>query len=351
MRAMPESEGLTDAAPLDRDAARAAWLRSTDTAPDSARTGTLAFAFAQTGNPDDPTDEDMDALKQSVEIALSAEADRPHLYLERGLAYSDALRARRQFVPAQRLNVELIRYAGDNGLFGSSAFARALVQLADDHLRNGVEGKADEAASMALARYAALDIAADDPAYMEARLVAGLAKEAMGEHLQAALLYQSILDALSPDNPNHADMRKAVTARWLYTQFVVTDSTARTTEGAAKSGKAAPRDDRLGYHWPLDHMKEGPAKLSPLERRPPKMPRRAGQSGIVVLEYDVTDDGEPTDIEVLASWPAFYEEAATQALSEWTFPPKTEDEPDGYREGLRTSTRFILRDRDGRTLY
>ncbi|MEQ8860943.1 MAG: TonB family protein [Pseudomonadales bacterium] len=84
------------------------------------------------------------------------------------------------------------------------------------------------------------------------------------------------------------------------------------------------------------------SELNALNQEPPRFPRRAprGAEGYVDLEMTVTISGEVRDIVVLGDPPGYFERAALQAVSQWTFEPTLEN---GRPIPVRTSVRVTFR--------
>lgn len=72
-----------------------------------------------------------------------------------------------------------------------------------------------------------------------------------------------------------------------------------------------------------------------------------GQSGFVLLEYDVSKDGEVIHPHAKMGWPGGeFDKAAVNGARRWTYlPPKTADGAPAEVKGVTVQICFVLRDR------
>lgn len=86
----------------------------------------------------------------------------------------------------------------------------------------------------------------------------------------------------------------------------------------------------------------------PIYREPPKYPERCmrGAKDIetVLVQFDVTTEGIPENIEVIESTNSCFERAATKAVAEWRYRPKTLSGKPVIRQEVVTQITFELSD-------
>jgi protein TonB len=91
--------------------------------------------------------------------------------------------------------------------------------------------------------------------------------------------------------------------------------------------------------------------IQPEIRVPPEYPQRPAQRGIegyVILEFDITPQGEPFNIRVVEEEPqGYFARAAVRAVTRWKYAPKTVNGRQVVREDVRTRLTFNL-EGDGR---
>ena len=84
----------------------------------------------------------------------------------------------------------------------------------------------------------------------------------------------------------------------------------------------------------------------PLVRIPPQYPDRcqgrAGGREIVVLQFDVTPDGQTTNIQVVDSSNSCFNSAARRSVERWKYQPKIVDNTAEWRRGVVTQITFEL---------
>jgi protein TonB len=95
----------------------------------------------------------------------------------------------------------------------------------------------------------------------------------------------------------------------------------------------------------------GDFNIQPEIRVPPEYPQRAAQRGVegyVILEFDITPQGEPFNIRVVEEEPqGYFGRAAERAVTRWKYAPKTVNGRQVVREDVRTRLTFNL-EGDGR---
>ncbi len=84
----------------------------------------------------------------------------------------------------------------------------------------------------------------------------------------------------------------------------------------------------------------------PLVRIPPQFPdrcqSRAGGEERVVLQFDVTPEGQTTNIQVVDSSNSCFNRAASRSVQRWKYQPKIVDNEAQWRRGVVTQITFIL---------
>jgi TonB family protein len=100
--------------------------------------------------------------------------------------------------------------------------------------------------------------------------------------------------------------------------------------GVLRGGPALAQDD---------------ADVRPLVRIAPEYPPEAvaqGLEGHVVLEFTITAEGATSDISVVESSAAIFEQPSIDALSKWRYSPRVSDGARVERTGVHTVIRFAL---------
>jgi protein TonB len=83
----------------------------------------------------------------------------------------------------------------------------------------------------------------------------------------------------------------------------------------------------------------------PLVRIEPQYPMRAAERGVegqCVVQFDVTPDGTPTNIEVISCSSSLFDRAVIRAVERWRYNPKVVDGVPVARRGVRTQFDFNL---------
>ncbi|MBT8471715.1 MAG: TonB family protein [Marinicaulis sp.] len=84
----------------------------------------------------------------------------------------------------------------------------------------------------------------------------------------------------------------------------------------------------------------------PLVRIPPQFPDRcqgrAGAKEIVVLQFDVTPEGQTTNIQVVDSSNSCFNRSASRSVERWKYQPKIVDNEAQWRRGVVTQISFVL---------
>lgn len=86
----------------------------------------------------------------------------------------------------------------------------------------------------------------------------------------------------------------------------------------------------------------------PLVRIPPQYPERcmarAQDEEIVVVQFDVTPDGQTTNIKAIDSTNTCLNRAAERSVERWKYQPKIVDNTAQWRRGVVTQIKFTLSD-------
>ena len=84
----------------------------------------------------------------------------------------------------------------------------------------------------------------------------------------------------------------------------------------------------------------------PLVRIPPNYPERcmsrAKPKETVLLQFDVTPDGQTTNIQVVDSTNSCLNRAAARSVERWKYQPKIEENEAKWRRGVQTAVTFEL---------
>lgn len=84
----------------------------------------------------------------------------------------------------------------------------------------------------------------------------------------------------------------------------------------------------------------------PLVRIPPQYPERcmnrAAAEEVVTLQFDVTPDGQTTNIQAINSTNSCLNRAAVRSVERWKYQPKIVDNEAQWRRGVVTAVRFQL---------
>ena len=86
----------------------------------------------------------------------------------------------------------------------------------------------------------------------------------------------------------------------------------------------------------------------PLVRIPPQYPERCQSRSddreTVLLEFDVTPEGQTTNIRVVDSSSSCFNRAAARSVERWKYQPKIVDNEAQWRRGVQTQVTFVLAD-------
>jgi len=83
----------------------------------------------------------------------------------------------------------------------------------------------------------------------------------------------------------------------------------------------------------------------PMVRIPPQYPPRAaerGTEGYCTVQFDVTPDGTPTNIEAIDCSSSLFERSTVRAVERWRYEPKIENGNAVWRRGVQTRLDYRL---------
>jgi protein TonB len=83
----------------------------------------------------------------------------------------------------------------------------------------------------------------------------------------------------------------------------------------------------------------------PLVRIPPQYPPRAAERGIegrCSVEFDVTPDGNPTNVRILSCTNSVFERETIRAVERWRYEPRVQDGTPQWRRGVQTQFDYNL---------
>lgn len=321
-----------------RRASKTAWQLAEDSVGDSKFTGDLAFNFA-TLIGGDAEDDQLDAMDRSMALVSGYGEDANLIYLERGIRRLALLNVLGKNSKRLRASKELLEFAEENGLEATTFAAEAMTVLAGEYAAKGRNESSAELSERALRVFAAADDGIQSAYPIQANLYRGYAYEAEDDHMQAALSYQSVMEATDGLDPEVYPLVGTALGRWIYMRGSLRE--AGGLEAAEQAG--------LCQCWPYNKTRNEDVK--PIKRTPPIVPRGAMQSGYVVVEFDLTDDGSPTNERVITAWPEYFEKSALKAVAQWEYSPRTIEQTDEDRTDLITTIRYQITDRKGKSIW
>jgi TonB family protein len=133
-------------------------------------------------------------------------------------------------------------------------------------------------------------------------------------------------DEASWSKPPTADVGEDIVVDDLIPQRVIDDQAVLKAAKPKAEPIPQPLDPPLDFEWPkvADGIK-GPVVLNRVEPKYPDIYRRAGISGIVIVEVAISEKGEVEGTRVLKSLAPGIDGAALEALRQWTYEPATKD--------------------------
>lgn len=83
----------------------------------------------------------------------------------------------------------------------------------------------------------------------------------------------------------------------------------------------------------------------PLVRIPPQYPPRAAERGLegrCSVEFDVTPEGNPTNVRILSCTNSVFERETIRAVERWRYEPRVQDGTPQWRRGVQTQFDYNL---------
>lgn len=321
-----------------RSAAKKAWQLAEESVGESKLTGDLAYNYANNIR-GDVEDDQLEAMDRSMALAKWYGEDAKIIFLERGIRKLALLNVLGKNSKRLRESKTMLDFAEENGLENTTFAAEAMTILAGEYSAKGRNRQAAELSERALKVFAAADDGIQSAYPIQANLYRGYAYEAQENHMQAALSYQSVMEATDGLDPELYPLVGTALGRWIHMRGSL--RIAGDLEDAEQAG--------LCQCWPYDKPRN--EDVTPIKRTPPVMPRGAMQSGYVIVEFDLTDEGKPTNERVITSWPEYFEKPALKAISEWEYSPRTAEQKNEDRTDVIVTIRFQLRDSKGRPIW
>ena len=85
--------------------------------------------------------------------------------------------------------------------------------------------------------------------------------------------------------------------------------------------------------------------MQPVVKLPPAYPescKARGASGVVIVEFDVTAEGNVVNPRIISSADGCFERTVLSTIQKWKYPPPQEDGRAVARRGVREAFRFEL---------
>lgn len=333
------SAALDTGQPADvQRTAKAAWTLAEVQIGDSKLTGDLAFNYANymLGEVED---DQVDAARRSMELTGFYGDDATLMYLERSMTEINLLKRMQKDSATLRAAGQAVDYAEANGFSDSTFLAEALTIRAGILANRGRNDKAGEDAERALKIFETASDGVQSAYSIHANLYRGYVFENREETMDAAMSYQTVMEMTDGLDPAEYSVVGTALGRWIHMR------NALVSEGKLDEAEQAG----LCKCWPYDKVRNEDVK--PVRRNLPVVPRKAVQSGYVVVEFDLTDDGAVTNENVVTAWPNYYEKPALKALSRWEYSPRTPEQTNEDRQALMTTFRFVLMDERGNQIW
>ena len=347
---------------------RKAWKNAESAMGDGKTTGDLAFNYGfleqARGNPKSS----LKALKRAAELSATGETR-----MEREVELVKAYEKAGEFDDAIKRSQSAQKYADANGLsrtvfvgellvHDTNACNRRAARAADKPAnpsgrtgsRLSVKQNPEEYAARIQAQCAktaerALSIFQANPKMVQPKYMAaasnavGYAHERAGDYLSAALAYQTSREAIEDTLGRQNGLVAHTVGRWV-------NARARLEFlDKLDEAKAAGLCDC----WPYTQTtpKVAITDRGNLTEQKMTLNNTAG-SGYAILQVDVTDSGEPTNIRVLDSWPdEVYVAQSKRKLLSYSFERKGSNEPADYRKDLTIPFTYTVFDRESQNVY
>ena len=326
-------------AELARKHAYVAWQKAEELLGASKTTGDLAQNFA------DLTFKDKDkrreeAFERSIELASFYGNDAVYMSLQRQINLGAYYRQVNQASKMLKASKNAVQFATANGMSNSTFVGEAYTLMADYYARKGNHNKTHETANSALKVFEAASDGVVTAQPILASLYSGFGNEGQDNTMEAALDYQKVMESIDGKLDQDHPLAAQALGRWSYMRSRLY-SEGKLEEAEQKG---------LCKCWPYDKPRN--ESLKPIERVPPKMPRKAYRSGYSIVEFDLDDAGKVINPEVLTSWPEdIFEKSTLRALEKWQYTARTAEESDSDRQNLLVTLRYKLTDSSGNLIH
>lgn len=349
---------------------KTAWTKAEKSLGDSKTTGDLAFNYGFLAKSQGEAKAALKPLERSVELASIGRDNPASVRMERSVELVSAAENAGEPKLVSKFADRSLKYAAEQGLENSVFTGEILVHRAAECSRRvnraaqRLIGKptssrlavqtdqkgrvAKEQKACAVDSRRASAIFANQPNMARPKYIAlaakqtGLSYEREEDWVNAAMSYQkarlAVEDKYGRDNPVVMQM----VGRWINARSRL------VFQNKLQTAKAAGLCDC----WPFDQSQ---SKVKVVKRVKPDVPRNAialRSSGVVVLKTDVTDAGDPVNIEVVYSWPqGEYDGDAKAAFKQYKFAPKSGQEAVGVRKDVVENFSFIMFNESNRETY
>lgn len=319
---------------LAKKQAKKAWEKAEALIGDSKLTADLAQNYADLikySNPNDATD----VYERSAELVTVKDVESAEIKLARLVSLSEALISTSDYKDVRHPIAEAQGIIADYKLYGITfdGEIRTLAgweRLANDKKKSAI-GYFDQAIKIF-----------NSPGHQYysvfpylVHIYKGDALQGENEYIDAALQYQVVMQNLEGLVEKEHPYVTSSFHKWMFMRSMINHS--GDNEKALEAG--------VCKCWPYDEMSSD--GVLPVLRMSPVMPRRAERSGHVNFKFDVNDEGEPINIEVVNATEKLFVDNATEALEAWEYEPFREGDDPDIRKGLVAKITFRLMDSRG----
>jgi len=330
-------------APKALKQSKLAWEAAEEHLGDSKMTGDLAQNFAKVKSGDKATKSQIKAMERALELSTFYGDDAGVMHLQRGVSLLELYSLNKATSKVRKQSKSLIEFAKENELDRSVFYAEVLTLRATTMIESRKGEDIVEVTAEALDVFANPSEFYDSVYPIFAHLYNGFGHEYEEEVLEAALSYQKVMDYVGKlDYETHPVVGRAL-GRWSHMRGRL------VAEGKIDAAKEAGVCDC----WPYDIERNESVK--PIKRRPPRFSSKAlrsGVSGYTIVQFDLSDEGKPTNAKKIVSWPpGLYEKTSLLTLEGWEYSPRAEGETDADRSNLITTIRYVIEDRNGNPIY
>jgi len=318
-------------------AAKKAWDKAEALIGDTPQTAILAHNYADLNRYQD-FEESIKGFKRAVELSEEDTADAKALKIERLIKLSEMYtatpkysRANKYITQAERLieQTDLKRSTFDGEIKTLSGWLKA---------SKGNELGAISEFDKAIEIFENPSATYTSVFPLLVRIYKGDTLRNKKDPISAALEYQVVMQNLEGKLEKDHPFVKEAFNKWLFMRSLINDSDKNEEAIAAGVCKC----------WPYDEMRADSA--IPVMRIPPVMPRTARRSGHVNFKFDVNDEGNPVNIEVVSATEKRFIKPALKSLKAWEYDPIADDDNPETRKGIVTKITFRLTDERGRLL-